>query len=182
MMPPVGATFRTHPRITAPENSQAAAAWKHLRERGGRGVKCRWGQTLRGFFQSPSASPPPTMPTHSPMLVWSHVVDISSAPPPRKDSRAGTLYERDGEGHRATSRLREACGHGGDMAQKACRQEDGLGRQATYLGRQATYLPAEVERNSVGERTSGGGAVPQAATCISSPVSTTLAEVLVSHT
>ena len=138
-------------------------------------MKCRWGQTLRGFFQLPSAWPSPTMPTHSPMLVWSHVVEISSAPPPRKDSRAGTLYERDGEGHRATSRLREACGHGGDMAQKACRQEDGLGRQATYL-------PAEVERNTVGDRISGGGAVPQAATCISSPVSTTLAEVLVSHT
>ena len=68
------------------------------------------------------------------------------------------------------------------MAQKACRQEDGLGRQATYLGRQATYLPAEVEWNTVGDRISGGGAVPQAATCISSPVSTTVAEVLVSHT
>ena len=180
MMHPVGATFRMHPRITVPEHSQAAAACKHLRERGGRGMKCRWGQTLRGFFQLPSAWPSPTMPTHSPMLVWSHVVEISSAPPPR--SRAGTLYERDGEGHRDTSRLREACGHGGDMAQKACRQEDGLGRQATYLGRQATYLPAEVEWNTVGDRISGGGAVPQAATCISSPVSTTLAEVLVSHT
>ena len=128
-------------------------------------MKCRWGQTLRGFFQLPSAWPSPTMPTHSPMLVWSHVVEISSAPPPRKDSRAGTLYERDGEAHRNTSRLREACGHEGDMAQKACRQEDGLGRQATYLGRQATYLPVEVEWNTVGDRINGGGAVPQAATC-----------------
>ena len=84
MMHPVGATFRMHPRITVPEHSQAAAACKHLRERGGRGMKCRWGQTLRGFFQLPSAWPSPTMPTHSPMLVWSHVVEISSAPPPRK--------------------------------------------------------------------------------------------------
>ena len=115
-MHPVGATFRMHPRITVPEHSQAAAACKHLRERGGRGMKCRWGQTLRGFFQLPSAWPSPTMPTHSPMLVWSHVVEISSAPPPRKDSRAGTL-------------------------------------------------PAEVERNTVGDRINGGGAVPQAATC-----------------
>jgi len=37
-------------------------------------------------FQFPSALPPPTMPTHSPMLVWSHVVDTSSRPPPRSVS------------------------------------------------------------------------------------------------